>query len=138
VLRGSSITWHPLGWSRLRAGDDRQVLVVGHDAQAWRFFDQVQLHRELADLALKRSDLGFAFRNDRCFGLFGAELAPVVLRQPQLNQIGRQGVLVDRVYFLAASRRPMAPLRMSWHCWILNFGAWRRYGPLDDMTFSWF
>jgi hypothetical protein len=39
-------------------------------------------------------------------------------------------------HLLAASRRPMAPLRMSWHSCSLNCGEWRRYGPRDDMTFS--
>jgi len=61
------------------------------------FFDQVQLHRELGNLALKRSDLGFVLRDDRSFCLFDVELTPAVLRQPQLNQIGRQGVLPGRI-----------------------------------------
>lgn len=43
------------------------------NSKVWRFFDQVQLHR---DRALKRSDRGSVLRDDRCFGLFGAELTP--------------------------------------------------------------
>lgn len=35
--RGKSITWHPVGWSRLWAGDDREVLVVAHEIKVRRF-----------------------------------------------------------------------------------------------------
>jgi hypothetical protein len=97
VLRGRSITWHPAGWSRLGAYDDREVLAAAHEAQAWRFFNKVKLHGELVDLALKGCDLGFVLRDDRCLGLFGAELPTVLLLQPELNQIGRQGVRPCRI-----------------------------------------
>ncbi len=61
------------------------------------FFDKVELHGELADLAFEGRDLGLVFRDDRCLSLFGAQLSPVVLRQPELNQVGRQGVLLRRI-----------------------------------------
>ena len=43
----------PVGWSSLRAADDRGVLVVAHEAQARCFFDEIELHRELTDFALE-------------------------------------------------------------------------------------
>ena len=49
------------------------------------FFYQVQFHDELAHLALECCDLGLVLRDNRCLGLFGAELSPVELRQPELN-----------------------------------------------------
>ena len=61
------------------------------------FFLPGRVHDELADLAFERRDLDCVLRDDRCLSLFGAELFPVVLRQPELNQIGRQAVLPSRV-----------------------------------------
>ena len=55
------------------------------------------MHDELTDLALEGGDLGFVLRDDRRLGLFGAELSPVLPCQPELNQVGRQGVLPRRI-----------------------------------------
>ncbi|MDM0028887.1 hypothetical protein [Variovorax saccharolyticus] len=73
------------------------------------YFDQVQLHGELTNLALERFDLGFVIRLTDASASSALSSPPVVLRQPKLKQVGGWGVL------LGASRRPMAPLRMSWH-----------------------
>ncbi|MGK6317590.1 hypothetical protein [Neorhizobium sp. DT-125] len=53
-------------------------------AIGWRgvFFNEVQLHRELADLAFQRRDLRLILGNDAGFGLFIVQFAPIELRQP--------------------------------------------------------
>ncbi|OHV78807.1 hypothetical protein LCM4573_25970 [Rhizobium sp. LCM 4573] len=53
------------------------------------FFNQVQFHRELADLALKRRDLRLILGNDARFRLFIVQFAAIELRQPQLDEVGR-------------------------------------------------
>lgn len=60
-------------------------------------FEEIELHGELTDLALERRDLGLVVVDQRCFDLFACELAAIELRQPQLNEIGRQAVLRLRV-----------------------------------------
>lgn len=83
----------PVGWNRPRAADDGVVLVVSHEMQARLFFDQIELHRELPDPALQGCDFRFVVGRNSCRGLFIDELAAVELRQPHLDEVGRQGVL---------------------------------------------
>lgn len=61
------------------------------------FLQQVELHRELSDLALKGPDLGFIVSQHSCLGLLEVELAAVVLRSPQLDQVGREAVVPARL-----------------------------------------
>jgi len=66
----------------------------------WRarcFFDKVQLHRQLPDLALKRRDLRLVFSNEARLGLFAAQLSPVELGQPHVDEVGRDMVRTLRV-----------------------------------------
>ena len=58
---------------------------------------EIELHRELSDLALECRDLGLAVVDQRCFDVLACELTAIELRQPRLNQIGRQAVLCLRV-----------------------------------------
>lgn len=73
---------HPRLTGRPRAGDDGGCLVAAGDRLARCFFDQVQLHRELADLAFQCSDLRFILGDDAGFGFFIIEFAAIELRQP--------------------------------------------------------
>ena len=52
---------------------------------ARRFFNQVQLHGELADLAFERSNVGLVLRDDAGLRLLIVQLAAIELRQPQLD-----------------------------------------------------
>ena len=49
---------------------------------ARRFFNQVQLHGELADLAFERSHVGLVLRDDAGLRLLIVQLAAIELRQP--------------------------------------------------------
>ena len=44
-----------------------------------------------------RKPAGLVFRDDRCLGLFSAQISPVVLSQPELNQVGQKAVLLRRI-----------------------------------------
>lgn len=82
MLLGRSIILHP----RLieQAGDrhDGGAPAVAGDRLARCFLHQVQLHRELADLALERRNLDLVLGNDAGLRLFIVQLAPIDLRQP--------------------------------------------------------
>ena len=69
------------------------------------FFDKIQLHRELAHLALEGCDAGLIFGDDAGFGLLVRQLDAVELRQPQLEEVGRDVVAALRI----APRRPIMP-----------------------------
>ncbi len=68
-------------------------------AIGWRgvFFNQVQLHSELADLTFERRNVGLVLRNDAGLGLFIIQLAAIELREPQLDEVGRNTVGALRV-----------------------------------------
>jgi hypothetical protein len=53
------------------------------------FFNQVQLHCELADLSLEYRDVRFIFSDGARFGFFVIEFAAIKLRQPQLDEVRR-------------------------------------------------
>lgn len=57
----------------------------------------VQLHRELANLAFQRRDLRLIFGDDARLGFLVTEFAAIELRQPQLNEVGRNAVSALRV-----------------------------------------
>lgn len=63
----------------------------------WRgvFFNQVQLHLELADLAFKRRDVHLIFGDDTGFSLFIIEFAAIELRQ--LDKVGRDTISALRI-----------------------------------------
>lgn len=70
-------------------------------AVCWRgVFCKVQLHRELADLALESCDARLVFSNHAVFGLLVILFAPVELRQPQLDEVCRNAI---RALGIAAS-----------------------------------
>jgi hypothetical protein len=48
----------------------------------------------LRDLALERRDLGLVVGQHGCLDFLAVEFTAVVLRQPELNEIGRQAVLL--------------------------------------------
>ena len=52
------------------------------DRMARCFFNQVQLHGELADLTFERRNVGLVLRDDAGLCLFIIQLAAVELRQP--------------------------------------------------------
>ncbi|MDH4984833.1 hypothetical protein QEZ47_11780 [Aminobacter anthyllidis] len=61
------------------------------------FFNQVQLHRELADLAFQCRNLRLVFSDDACLGLFIIKLAAIELCQPQLDEVRRDAVRALRI-----------------------------------------
>jgi hypothetical protein len=46
------------------------------------FFNQVQLHSELADLTFERRNVGLVLRDDAGLGLFIIQFAAIELREP--------------------------------------------------------
>ena len=62
--------------------------------QARCFFEELELHRELTDLAFERRDLGLVFRGGPSLDFLAVQLTAVVLREPQLDQIRREAVLL--------------------------------------------
>ncbi|WP_207100251.1 hypothetical protein [Paracoccus shandongensis] len=61
------------------------------------FFGKTQLHRELTHLPLERGNASFIFGDDAGLGFLVIQFAPVKLRQPQLDQVGREVVASLRV-----------------------------------------
>lgn len=87
-------------------------------------FCKIQLHLELSDLALKRSNASFVFGDDAGLGLFIRQLAPVGLRQPKLDAVDRDVMAALRIATpddtgpdilaeLQFERRRMSPVRTS-------------------------
>ena len=64
---------------------------------ARRFFNQVQLHGELADLAFERSNVGLVLRDDAGLRLLIVQLAAIELRQPQLDEVSRNAIGALRI-----------------------------------------
>ena len=61
------------------------------------FFDEIELHRELTDFALEGRDLGLVVNHHRGLDFLARQLAVVELRQPELDEVGRQAVLLLRI-----------------------------------------
>jgi hypothetical protein len=74
VLRGNSITSHP---RRIEQPGPLTIeqFSLSNEAQGWTAFEQIKLHRELADLAPECRDRGLMFVDQRCFDLFASALA---------------------------------------------------------------
>ncbi|WP_234188324.1 hypothetical protein [Shinella sp. NM-101] len=56
------------------------------------FFNQVQLHRELADLAFERRNVGLVLGDDAGLSLLIVQFAAIKLRQPQLDEVVRNAI----------------------------------------------
>src|SRR5208337_4392633 len=63
---------------------------VGLAPQLHPFFEQIDFHRQLPDLALKFSDLALVLGDMHRLGQLVCELARLVLADPQPNQIARE------------------------------------------------
>lgn len=84
----------------------------------------------LRTFAIGGGDFGFVLRDERRLGLFGAELFSVVQCQPELNQVGQQGVFLRRIAPSdGAAANVLAKLD-------LEFRRMAPVGAFDDMTFS--
>lgn len=56
------------------------------------FFNQIQLHGELVDLAFERRNVGLVLRDDAGLCLFIVQLTTIELRKPQLDEVGRNAI----------------------------------------------
>lgn len=65
----------------------KDFLAVSGGRLAWRFFLKVQLHRKLADHAIKGRDARLIFSNDASLGFLVIQFASVELCQTKLDEV---------------------------------------------------
>src|SRR5262249_3100838 len=94
-------------WRGPGAAHDRVVRVALSASQPRPFLEQVDLHSELAPLALQFADLALVLRDPHRFGQLVGELAGLVLADPQPNQIAREAVAARQ---LVHARAPLEQL----------------------------
>lgn len=76
--------------------DDAHTLVVADEMLGWCFFGQVELQRQLADLAFEGRTLCLILDDYRCHGLLAPRLPAVMEHEGVLDGIVRLVVLLLR------------------------------------------